>query len=148
MKKINTLIKLFITGLFIVQISCGTKSNIPDQVLSSFKKMYPEAKNAKWDNINDSIYETSFKLKDKVMTSQFLSTGTWVVSKSRISSELLPKKVIDKMDGFYSGYTITRSDYLEKPDFKGYDIGIEVNSQKIDLNITETGELRKAQAVR
>jgi len=145
---------LFYQLLILIFVSIGVyscnnkKSNLPELAIAEFNKIYPDAKTVKWNYNNDSIWEVEFKLGEKVMIAEFNKAGIWLQSSTNISPDLIPQVVIDKMDGFYYGYAITTSVLVERPDLKGYAICIEVNSQMIDLLITETGELRKAQAAK
>ncbi len=147
MKKILTYQLLLLFAVSIGVFACQNKnSHIPELAIAEFNKIYPNAKSVKWNTNNDSIWEVEFKVDEEVMTAEFNKVGVWMQTSRNVSSKLIPQVVIDKMDGFYNGYVITRSILIENPSFKAYDIGIEVNSQKIDLLITEAGEMRKAQA--
>ena len=146
MKKSASLIMLFIVASSFIMFSCdGKKAETKKKAISSFEKMYPQIKDVKWNWINDSIWEAHFIFNEKEMTAKYNNSGVWLKSRTNINAEEIPMPVMDRIDGFYYGYVITGSRFVETPDFKGYEIDIDVNGKGIELLISESGGLRKAQ---
>ena len=144
MKKSTALMLFIAISAFL--LSCGGETaKSKKRAQSSFETMFPDIRNAKWNSLNDTIWIASFTYDTKEMTTAFNSLGAWLKTKTNVLPENLPQVVIDRIDGFYYGYVITRSFFAESPDHWAYEIDIDVNTKKIKLLIADNGALLKAQ---
>ncbi|MCD4679905.1 MAG: hypothetical protein K8S00_05915 [Bacteroidales bacterium] len=136
---------LILITLSIALSSCtGKKADKPEKVLSSFEKMYPNSTNVNWENQNDSLWKVNFDFDGNKISSEYSNSGDWMQSKYSVPSEQFPQSVIDRIDGFYYDYTFIRSELVETPDSKVYEIDIAVNNMSIALIISEEGALLQA----
>ncbi len=141
---------LYLQVLFLIAISIGIfscnnkKADKPEKVLSSFEKTYPNSTNVIWKNQNDSLWEVNFEFDGIKISSEYSNSGDWMQSKYPVSSEQFPQSVIDRIDGFYYDYLITKSELVETPDSKLYEVDIEVNNMQIALIVSEEGGLLQA----
>lgn len=138
---------IIIISLGTIMISCnGKKTDSKKKALATFEKMYPETTHVKWKSINDSTWKVNFALDNKKMMARFNDNGEWLISKTSVKAGDMPLFVIDKIDGFYKGYLITKSKFVESPDLKAYEIILDVNTKRIRVLISDNGTLLKAES--
>lgn len=106
------LLSLLILPVF-AQIS--QKKNVPDVVLTSFQKQYPEVPEAKWEKEGEN-FEVEFSNKGKEESVVYDASGKWIEKEVKMKIEDLPKAVVDYVGENYKGQKIKEASQITKSD--------------------------------
>jgi len=112
------------------------KRDIPELVLSSFQKQYPEVPEAKWEKEGEN-YEVEFSNKGIEESVVYDASGKWIEKEVDVKLEDLPKAVLDYMDQNYKGQKIKEASRITKADgsnfyeaeIKGFDLLFDVDGK-------------------
>lgn len=124
---------LLITLVLGFSFSCISQIEVPANIQDGFSKKFPTAKKVKWEKENDSEFEASFKMDGKTMSANFDNNGNWLETEWEIKLIELPEAVKTAVAQQYPGFEIDEAEYLESPDFTGYEMEIEKSEGKQEV---------------
>lgn len=141
---------LFYTALLVCfgfLLSCNqNKVDVPQKVIISFQKTFPQAKDVEWSMENETDFEAEFNSEGKEMSACFTQEGEWIETEMELDVDKLPKHIVAAFENNYAGFEIDESEWIETTDFKGYEIEIEKGDKKLKIFITESGEIVKIES--
>ncbi len=128
------LIIVFSIGL----ISCSTMTP-PVVVADSFNKKFVSATKVGWDQENPTEWEAEFKMEGKSMSASFNNEGIWLETEIELKEKEIPSVAIEALKKKFTSYEIEEAFIISTPDFKGYEIMIEVEEEEIEVLISDDG---------
>jgi hypothetical protein len=134
-----TLIALVI-GMFSFT-ACGQKKDVPQKVKTAFTQKFPDAQKVKWDMEEENEWEAEFKINGKEMTACYDNTGKWLETEFEVKIKDLPAEVFKAINLKFEGFEIEEAESIEKPDFKGYEILLEIEETEVEILVTSDGKL-------
>jgi hypothetical protein len=100
---------MFVLGFAIVSLASNAqdvkKENIPASVTSAFVKLYPAAKEVKWEKENAN-YEAEFKVDGKACSVLMAQSGDLLETEVEISLDALPEQAKAHLKKDYAGKKI------------------------------------------
>ncbi len=115
------------------------KKNVPTAVTISFNKMYPSAKEVKWDKEKDN-YEVSFEENEMDNSILFDANGNVVETEIEIELNKLPSQILEYVKTHYSNQKV--KDAAQITDAKGT-ITYEAELKGKDLLFDSNGKFIK-----
>ncbi len=113
----------------------------PKSVTDNFNSKFSGATKVKWDQEEENEWEAEFKMNGSEMSASFDNAGKWLETEKELKKSALPKAVLDAFNANYSGYKIEEASAIEKPDFKGYELGIEKGKENLEILVTADGKI-------
>ena len=141
MKKIsgiNTLCLLILVG-------CSQKKiEAPTAVKTSFEELFPTATDVKWSKESDTEFEAEFKVGDVQKSSNFDSTGKWLVTETEIKISDLPASVQSAINNEFSGYSIEEAEAVETAEAgMFFEVALEKGESSLEVQISADGQVLK-----
>lgn len=140
MKQLFILILLLTFGLY---SCCDHNKDVPDKVLNSFTQMFPTATDVEWEMEDENEWEAEFEQDGQEMVACFNADGEWLETETEIESSELPVTAIEFLETEYSGWEIDEVEYVESPDFTGFEVELEKGDEEIEINFDESGQVIK-----
>lgn len=138
MKKLVLVVfSAMITSLSIAQKT--SEKEIPEAVKTEFQKMYPTAKEVKWD-IEKELYEASFDLNKIDHSVLFDSAGNIKETEVEIELSTLPNGVLDYVKAHYASKAVKEAAKIIGA--KG-EIQYEVEIKGMDILFDQEGNFIK-----
>ncbi|MBE9492388.1 MAG: PepSY-like domain-containing protein [Bacteroidetes bacterium] len=131
---------LFVFVVLLCITACGQIS-APSAVQKAFDTKYPKAENIKWEQEEANDWEAEFKLDGKEMSAIFDNSGKWLETETEVKKKDLPAEVFKSLSIEFDGFEIDEVEFVEKPDFKGYEIALEKEETEVEVLVTKTGEI-------
>ncbi|MGK7397860.1 MAG: PepSY-like domain-containing protein [Candidatus Cyclobacteriaceae bacterium M3_2C_046] len=130
----------------IVFFACGTNQDeVPDAIVSSFNREYPQATDVEWEDEGDE-YEVEFEVDDIEREITYNQQGEVVETGIDVSEDELPEVITQYIAQNYSGYEIDDADEVERQDGQTYiEVEIENNQEEVDLLFNFQGEFVQAE---
>ncbi len=113
----------------------------PKSVTDNFNSKYPGVTKVKWDHEEANEWEAEFKMNSNTMSASFDNTGKWLETEKEVKKNELPVTILNACNTNYSGYKINEASEIEKPDFKGYELGIEKGKEELEILVTGDGKI-------
>lgn len=138
MKKlvVTIVVMLFATFSFAQKMQ---EKNVPSNIKSIFKKMYPTAKEVKWDKEGEK-YEASFDLNKTDHSVLMDAQGNIIETEVEIELNQLPMGILDYVKTHYTGKQAKESAKIT--DAKGM-VTYEVEIKGMDLIFDSNGKFIK-----
>lgn len=136
MKKSIIMIVALAFGLF----ACA--QNPPKAVSKNFNKKFTTATKVKWDQEEENEWEAEFVMNGNEMSASFDAHGKWMATEGRLKEKDLPVKVEKAVKAAYGDWDIEAVESIEKPGFKGYEIGIEKGKEEKEILVTANGKIK------
>ncbi len=137
--------KIYLFGLLVfalfTMVSCSkTKSYpIPDAVVASFEKKYPNVI-AHW-GWSGGLYKAEFYFNDRDVKALFKNNGEWVVSETDLYVSDFPAELVEAITFKYPSYRIDDVDLIESPSLEYYVVELEGSTLRdLIVKITKMGE--------
>ena len=140
MKKLFILILLLTFGVY---SCCDHNKEIPDKVLTSFTEMFPEATDVEWEMENENEWEAEFEQDGQEMVACFNADGEWIETEIEIESSELNVSALEFLEIEYAGWEIDEVEYVESPEFTGFEVELEKGDEEIEIYFDENGQLIK-----
>jgi hypothetical protein len=132
---------LFTLILFVFTYSCDCdKADVPEKVLSSFSEMFPGASDVEWE-LDDDLWAVEFEWKEKEYEASFLLDGAWYETEFEIEQSSLPVMALKIISNDFAEWEIEEVEFVERADFRGYEVELEMDEKEIALYFNEGGEL-------
>jgi len=124
--------------------ACGQAGkDVPANVQTAFSQKFPDATKVKWEKENDNEWEAEFKMNGSKASATFDNEGNWLETEKEIQKDKLPEAVISTLNNEFMEYSIEDVEYIENPEYKGYEINIEEDEADIELVIDGKGTILK-----
>ena len=142
---INQLMKnyLFIvfTILALLTYSCDcNKADVPEEVKSTFSTMFPNASDIEWE-MDDDMWEVEFEWNNMEYEASFNPDGSWDETEFEMEKSELHEMALFILSNDYPDWEIEEVEFVESSDFRGYEVGIEMDEKKMEILFNEGGEL-------
>lgn len=140
--KVLTVLLVALFSVFV--ISCNQqKVNIPEKVQASFEELFPAATEVEWEMEDENEWEAEFKMDGKEASACFTIEGEWIETEYELKS--LPETIETILMETYPGFEIDEIEIVESPDFNGYEVGLKKEDEKIEVMVTNEGEVLEAE---
>ncbi|MCB9207375.1 MAG: PepSY-like domain-containing protein [Ignavibacteriales bacterium] len=142
----KTKLLLLFTLLFALSL-LAQETKVPKKVKDSFVKLYPNAKDVKWDQEGDEEFEASFKNGTEQISVVFDEDGRVEETETVIEVKNLSKPILDFVAQNYSDYKITETAKIV--DDKGivtFEAEVTKGKEKKDLIFDANGKQVKKEA--
>ena len=137
-------ITLLLSGLTIAITAC-TQPEPPQNVKSTFEKLFTNAQKVTWSRENNTEWEAEFKLGDSRMSSNFDDSGKWLETEKALKKKDLPLPVMNTVRDQFPGYRLKEPEQVEKPGFKGYEAELEKGEKTLEVVFNSDGSLQTSQ---
>jgi len=127
---------LLLVGFYSAQAQSIKPSEVPTAVTSVFKKNYPYATDAKWENA-DGMYEVSFKNANKDISVLYSYKGELAMTETPCEVSALPANIMAYLTKNVVGAKITEASKLV--DAQGI-VSYEVEANNTDYLFTANGQ--------
>src|SRR5215510_2534963 len=98
----KTILFLFMAGtMFSAWGQKVSSEKLPSAVKQSFAKLFPNVKEAKWEEEKKGQYEANFKSDGKEMSATFFGNGDLLETETEIKTSDLPKSALDYASQHY-----------------------------------------------
>ena len=118
--------------------------NPPKSVADNFNTKFQNASKVKWDQEEENEWEAEFKMNGDEMSASFDNAGKWLETEKELKKNELPAAVLNAFNTQYAGYKLGEAAEIEKPDFKGYELGIEKGEETLEILVTADGKITNA----
>lgn len=142
---INQFMKNFLFIAFAILVlltySCDhNKADVPEEVKSTFSTMFPNASDIEWE-MDDDMWEVEFEWNDMEYEACFNPDGSWKETEFELEESELHEMALFILSNDYPDWEIEEVEFVERPDFRGYEVGIEMDEKKMEILFNEGGEL-------
>jgi hypothetical protein len=114
-----------LSALIFTGLNACKKVTVPETVKSAFARKYSDAKNVKWDQEEDNLWEAEFETSGLEMSATFNGNGAWLETEWNIEAKEVPEAVKNTLKKKFSDYKIKEYEYIESPHLRGYEVLIE-----------------------
>jgi uncharacterized membrane protein YkoI len=121
-------------------LSGCNNSKTPEKVLNNFTEMFPDAREAQWE-MEDEMWDVAFTWKGKQYEASFREDGSWYETEYEIEPSSLPDLAKEFLSNDYAGSDIEEVEFVERNDFRGYEVEFEADGKETELYFNEAGEL-------
>jgi hypothetical protein len=135
MKKSIIIVAILVISL----VACAQQP--PQNVKQNFQSRFKSATRVKWDQEEKNEWEAEFKMNGDAMSASFDNTGKWLETEKELKKNQLPAAVLNAFNTLYTGYKMEEASAIEKPDFKGYELGIEKGKEAWEILVTADGKI-------
>ncbi len=128
--------------LFALQLA-NAQSDVPKSVMSTFNSMFESAEEVYWDEY-DEEFLASFYFEDHNVEASFSESGKWLRTTTYLSYEELPEAARTFIEKKYPDLDYEPTG-MKIQNAKGvrFSVGIETDTESIDLLFDESGKLVK-----
>jgi hypothetical protein len=127
--------------------ACSSQTAVPEKVKTAFQKKFPAAVSVKWDNEEENEWEADFKSNNKKMSATFDNEGKWLETESKLNKKEIPEAVANTLNKEFKDFKIEEVASVETPEYKGYEIKLEVDEADIELVIDSNGSILKKEVI-
>ena len=119
---------------------------VPFAVLEAFKKAYPEAVNAKFEeeiNNGEPVYEVEFIDQGVDIEASYLADGTLIQIEQEIQLEELPEAVIGAILEAYPDAILIEAEKIMAADgsVRSYEVEIEDDDVELEIHLDPNGTI-------
>jgi hypothetical protein len=131
----------FLFGILIVLFaSCNcNESKVPSNVRATFAEMFPDATDIKWEMEDEGEWEVEFKNRGKEISACFTDAGVWIETEWEIEKAEITESVLKVINSTYEGWEIDEVEFVESPEFNGYEIELEMGEEEMEVLVTSDG---------
>ena len=139
MKKLRILAGLALVSVFFAFAPAGQKA--PKKVTDAFAKMFPTAKQVRWDMENAKEWEAEFKMNGEEYSANFLADGTWKETEHEIETSQLPQHLSMQIKKEYPDYKIDESEISETSKGTMYEVMLEKGEMRMEIVANKKGTI-------
>lgn len=143
---------LSLVGMALVLLSytaCAQSGkDVPEKVQTAFAQKFATSSHVKWSKENDSEWEAEFKMDKKDYSVNFSTSGEWMETEYKISTDELPAAVKATIQKEFDGYKIEESELSETADGKMYEVELEKGDIEMEAIIDANGKLIKKETIK
>ena len=111
------------------------------KVTSSFKKLYPTASDASWNELDDKNWQVEFSLNDDYLDGRFDINGTWIETTSSVDTETLSSAVKATIKKYGSEDQLSDILMVRKTTGEYYKVIIDTDDESITVEIDKAGKV-------
>lgn len=136
---------LIICMSLLIALSFGAceQEQAPKKVNAAFNQKFPNAEEVDWDMEENNEWEAEFEVDEKEMSATFGQNGKWLETETEIEESQLPEAVTLSLKNNFKGYETEEAEYLESPEYKGYELELEGKDGDITVLIGMDGKILK-----
>lgn len=139
----NLMLMIAVVSIFCFT-ACGQAGKVvPEKVKTAFSQKFPGASKVKWDKENDHEWEAEFKIEGENTSATFDNNGNWLETEMEIDIDKLPEAVISTLNNEFKEYRMENVEYIEKSEYKGYEIKLEAHEADTEVVIDSNGTILK-----
>ena len=131
---------IFMVAVLAISLAACAQ-NPPKNVADNFNMKFQNADKVKWDQEEANEWEAEFKMNGDAMSASFDNAGKWLETEKELKKNQLPAAVQNAFNSQYSGFKMEEASAIEKPDFKGYELGIEKGEEALEILVTADGKI-------
>ncbi|MFC1730078.1 PepSY-like domain-containing protein [candidate division KSB1 bacterium] len=120
---------------FAISFTACSQVKVPAVVKTAFDKEFQAAKKVTWEQEEDGYWEAVFKMEGKKMSVTYDAEGNWLETETMIKTSELPENLVNVILTEYEGFEIDEVESLETPDFSGYEVEIEKEDGKEEIEM-------------
>lgn len=139
--------KIILVGSLILGALVSCAQDEQAMVKEALAAKFPNAKHVKWERENATEWEAEFKMDGKEYSANFANDGTWIETEYEMSKKDLPSVILATIETNYPGAKIEEVEKVEKTDFTGYEIEMELGESTFELVLDESGKTIEKKAV-
>jgi uncharacterized membrane protein YkoI len=147
MNKIQKLSFALVALAIMVGLSAFQKQEVPANVLSRFKKMFPSAKKIDWSKEAATEWEAEFHMNNIEYSANFSEDGSWLETEHELNEKDIPKKIIQIINNQFPGYKIEEAELSETKDGLVYEFDMEKGESELELTFSKDGTLIKKEEI-
>lgn len=139
-----------ISKVILITILAACTASIPKSVTDNFTGMFPDAHDVEWELDEDNQWEAEFEMNGMEYSACFSETGDWLETEMGVALDELPDTVVQVLALQYEGFEIEEAEWVETPDFKGYELELErvgETEEGMELLITAEGKVMQEEMV-
>lgn len=126
--------------LIAVFVSCNCdETKVPTNVKASFSEMFPNATEVEWEMEDETEWEAEFKSEGKEITACFTDAGVWIETEWEIEKAEITESVLKVINSTYEGWEIDEAEFVESPEFTGYELELEMGEEEMEVLVTTDG---------
>jgi len=111
----------------------------PEKVNNAFNKKFANAGEVKWEQEEVDEWEVEFNLDGRNMSANFDGSGSWLETEGVVMKEDIPAEVFKAICLDFEGWEFEKTESVETPDFKGYEIVLEKEDTEVEILVTSSG---------
>lgn len=111
----------------------------PEKVNNAFNKKFANAGEVKWEQEEADEWEVEFNLDGQDMSASFDASGTWMETEGEVKKEDIPAEVFKAICLDFDGWEFEKTELVETPDFKGYEIVLEKEDTEVEILVSSSG---------
>lgn len=131
---------IFMVAVMAISLVACAKTP-PRNVEQNFQAKFQNATKVKWDQEEANEWEAEFKMNGDAMSASFDNAGKWLETEKELKKNELPAAVQNAFNSQYAGFKLKEASAIEKPDFKGYELGIEKGEEELEILVTADGRI-------
>jgi len=132
--------------LIAISFNACDQEQAPEKIKSAFNQKFPNAEEVDWDMEKNNEWEAEFEVDENDMSATFDQNGQWLETETEIEENELPESVTLRLKNNFKGYEIEKAEYLESPEYKGYELELEGKDGDITVLIGMDGKKLKQEA--
>lgn len=139
--------KLLLLISFLPLIAFGQDYDVPKQVNDAFEKMFAEAEDIIWTEI-DGEYEASFYIEEEYKLAMFSADGKWLETSTSINVESASAEITKPIYKKYKGAVIDNIFLVETPEkINFYRIQADDGESIYKIKMSEVYEILESKKV-
>lgn len=142
--KFNNPIPLIVLVLLVMlsgKINAQQNIDVPQVVVSAFEKNFPSAIGAKWEKLENTVYEVSFIVNSNQYEATFTSVGSWLKTEKIVDFNTFPSKVTTEFKAKFPNVKIVEASLVETAKMGNlYGVEFDNGKEKLEAFFNEKGE--------
>ncbi len=142
------LVTMLTFGLFATSFSQGNKINVPTDVQTTFKAMFPTVEKVKWCMATEGEWGAEFKINDNKMSASFSDDGTWLKTVTTIKASDMPQQVKSAIADEFAGFKMEEVATVERADKPlVYEVELKKGATSVEVLFGADGKRIRRKAV-
>jgi hypothetical protein len=138
-------VKIILLAFALLLAGCqSTSVNVPSIVRESFEKQFSNAANVEWSKESEDEFEAEYVLNGAEQSSNYNAAGEWLITEVEIAQSDLPEAVQETIVKDFYGYTIEEVEKAETGDGVFFELQLQKDKTRIEIQISSDGKLTGA----
>ena len=127
----------------ILMAGCQARNSneVPPIVKESFAKQFPNATDVEWSKESESEFEAEYVWNGAEQSSNYDAAAVWLITEMEIAQSELPAAVQETIIREFDGYTIDELEKAETGDGTFFELQLQKDKAKIEVQIASDGKL-------
>jgi len=118
------------------------KKDVPDAVVQSFTKQFPQIKDANWSKENNQ-YEVNFEQNDNAMSATYDAQGNHIETETELNTNQLPQPVQSTIASQFSDYKLKEAAKIVNDNGTSYEAELHKGEKSFDVIFNADGKVLK-----